>query len=387
MPSLVGSEMCIRDRQSTWGDFSIRALIIIQSRKRKRRSTLSNRKYLSISSSTKNYLHQPNILLMEPERENPQLIKLNVDILTNRRSSAMWFGFSFLILIVYLLTYALPAAFIEKVDSKYACAPSERSGLSICQPFHLYTNPTFYGELADLSNMNQFLVMEATPIKRMNMPENLEGVTLRLNYTFGFMEKKDKEDLTFDSFTIVTNHSLLINCYKDKDDCSTRFIFYEPQINYDHYVFMIRFFNTELVNTTLRDIDFKFWYVNAEYSLFLLLTKYMCFGISIIAFILYACRISKIGYESRVFEQRYLNWLGLALLLFNDPTYAMTILNPNIGNAVLSTMFIFTFYCLLILFWICQYERIYVENDRKSTKCLRWWKILTAVVSFDNLSI
>jgi len=80
--------------------------------------------------------------------------------------------------------------------------------------------------------------------------------------------------------------------------------------------------------------------------------------------------------EKLVFEQKYIRVLGILLLLFNDPIYASTILHPTLASAVFSSMFIITFVCGLLLFWIAAFQRVYRESTQVKSKALSLTKLV-----------
>eukprot|EP01017_Pseudomicrothorax_dubius_P031770 TRINITY_DN4091_c0_g1_i12.p1 TRINITY_DN4091_c0_g1~~TRINITY_DN4091_c0_g1_i12.p1 ORF type:complete len:209 (+),score=27.71 TRINITY_DN4091_c0_g1_i12:652-1278(+) len=117
-----------------------------------------------------------------------------------------------------------------------------------------------------------------------------------------------------------------------------------------------------------------------RYSQFLLMTRYSFLAASIVALIAFFHRLRKVDRKNRIFEQKYLLALSVALFFFNDPIFAVTLLSQSFIPALFSTIFVVTFYCLILLFWLVQLERVSKENERKGTKLMRAWKIVLIAV-------
>ena len=69
--------------------------------------------------------------------------------------------------------------------------------------------------------------------------------------------------------------------------------------------------------------------ISNKYTDFLLATRYFLVIFSLVACILYFRAINKIPKTKLVFEQKYIKWLSVMLILFNDPLYGATVLAPG----------------------------------------------------------
>jgi len=108
--------------------------------------------------------------------------------------------------------------------------------------------------------------------------------------------------------------------------------------------------------------------VNPRYTEFLLALRYVCLFISVLFAIYYWRSLRQMRGEKLVFEQKFIRVLGILLILFNDPICASTILKPTLAryffplkiyqfiSAVFSSMFVITFVCALLLFWIAAFQ-------------------------------
>jgi hypothetical protein len=74
--------------------------------------------------------------------------------------------------------------------------------------------------------------------------------------------------------------------------------------------------------------------------------------------------------------------LGIALLLFNDPFMAITLLLPNLASSFFSTFWQINFVTFLLLFWIVIFDSIVIDNNQKVTKAITRSKLILTFVIY-----
>lgn len=57
--------------------------------------------------------------------------------------------------------------------------------------------------------------------------------------------------------------------------------------------------------------------------------RYVFFGLAIIGCVLYMIRFVKIPETEKIIEQKLVAVASVLLIMFNDPFYPITVLNPN----------------------------------------------------------
>lgn len=118
------------------------------------------------------------------------------------------------------------------------------------------------------------------------------------------------------------------------------------------------------------------------YSEFLIWSRFACLVISIFFAIRYIKFYKTIKPHFITFEHKFIYYLTMMSILFNDPIYFITILNTNIFYLVLSNIFVVLFVVSLIVFWSVMIERIYKEPHSISTKLMTKKKIILSSISF-----
>ena len=131
-----------------------------------------------------------------------------------------------------------------------------------------------------------------------------------------------------------TNHSIQVSCDNKLGlECETKTIVYQPQIKQPNYFIIVNFTNGQNISDTISDVQMKIGFMNSNYTVFLISLKYACLGISMVAVSLYWLSVRRLGtWKNWVFEQKFILVLGVLLIFFNDPFYAITVLMPNMAR-------------------------------------------------------
>ena len=69
-------------------------------------------------------------------------------------------------------------------------------------------------------------------------------------------------------------------------------------------------------------------------------------------------------------------------MLFNDPFYQITILNPNPVSAFFSVFFMVDFVLALFFIWIIFLDRIHYEDGQKKTNLSFWKRAIYIIVTY-----
>ncbi len=112
----------------------------------------------------------------------------------------------------------------------------------------------------------------------------------------------------------------------------------------------------------LKGIEFDAEVVNKKFTNFSLVLRYTFLTLSIISGIFYLLFFFRTPAALRTFEHKYIAVFTVALVLFNDPFYFLTIYEANEFLACLSTFWVVLFATLLLLFWVIMFQRMTVEN-------------------------
>lgn len=155
---------------------------------------------------------------------------------------------------------------------------------------------------------------------------------------------------------------------KKNEKCDERWILYIPEITFKHVMFRIEFENGKDLKQKIDLKGASFIYINNKYTNFLLAVKYSFMAISLITCIAYFWRLKKLAQAHWVIEQKFILTLSVMLIMFNDPFYALTLLNPNMAGAFFSVLWIVNFLVTLFIFWIVALKRIVEDNANKITK-------------------
>lgn len=214
--------------------------------------------------------------------------------------------------------------------------------------------------------------------------------TLTLNYTSQIYPVDDKGDMLFSpgsSNNISNNNTIKIVCYADHLLCEDSIFVIYPQIFYSNYKVIISLTVNPEYYSIIKGFAFYADTQNPKYTKFLLSLRYVLLGLSIIGLLFYTINIFRVPWKVLTFEHRFIILLSVALVFFNDPIYAITILYSNISCAIVSTLFVTVFVSLLCFFWLIIVKRVVTEPTKPHTKLVGLWPILYSIVLFIMFSI
>ncbi|KRX05240.1 hypothetical protein PPERSA_06874 [Pseudocohnilembus persalinus] len=322
-------------------------------------------------------------------RNSPQLIKIMADNESNKRILCHWVSFFVLILFFYLMTFAVPDAIEEytpqSLDSD-SCPDNIQENFSyLCQDFSA-DNPEFGMVKFDLDKKNQFLIAELqfTRLGSENFSQKIQYqysyYSIDKSYNVNEEIKKEKES----SFTVKCDGN---NSDNSSSICEANWVIYIKDIKYDNVLLDIKFKNMDEWVDKMSLTSATFIYIRSQYTDFLIATKYSFMALSIVTFVLFYMRLKKLDKIHWIIEQKFILILSILLIFFNDPFYAITILEASPFMDFLSVFFIINFLVTVFIFWIIALKRIVEDNARKATKSFNIKLIIFGFVSWIFLII
>jgi len=321
---------------------------------------------------------------MQTQSNSHNLSRLKIDNIKPKWVTCIWLLFFLIMGVLFLLTLAVPDSVFQyrvlnscphdiNYNNKY-CEMQFRLDPSNNATF----NPFFPIFVTRKSEMNQFFTVDIVPDLQRGVLSGNSRLDMRLEFVLEVYELADNERDLGERLYRGPQHNITITCvrYNGEEICNDRTILYVNQINHKNYIMVIEVLNADQLKNELRGFDAFVTTIAEDYTEFLLALRYTCLGLSLIVAIYYWFQLRKMRGEKLVFEQKYIRVLGFLLILFNDPIYASTILHPTLASAVFSCMFIITFVCGLLLFWIAAFQRVYRESTQVKSKALSWPKLV-----------
>lgn len=152
------------------------------------------------------------------------------------------------------------------------------------------------------------------------------------------------------------------------------------------YYFKVEFKRTAALEEWIRGFDFEAYTVNKEYNMIATLLKIFLFVLSLVLTCLYCFNLRKLNQVRRAltFEQKYLQYLNLGLVMFYDPFGCAQIWYPSTFGLVWAGFWNALFLSAFFFFWLVMFRRIVYESvEEKETSKKIIWFLLFIVVVFD----
>lgn len=194
----------------------------------------------------------------------------------------------------------------------------------------------------------------------MNYTSTLYPLTEKGNWVF----TEDGEDV--ESVSSVSRMS--VSCRAGAPLCEPNYLMMVPTINTENIRLAVDLHMDYALSRLVTHSNFFMYTSNPRYTVYLLVLRYTLLLISLVSFVLYAWFYSKLKPENRTFEHRFILFLALALVLFNDPLYALTTFYGSAPLSVFSTLHIAMFMSALLFFWMVMFPRMTFEINRVNTR-------------------
>eukprot|EP01017_Pseudomicrothorax_dubius_P031774 TRINITY_DN4091_c0_g1_i20.p2 TRINITY_DN4091_c0_g1~~TRINITY_DN4091_c0_g1_i20.p2 ORF type:complete len:197 (+),score=30.86 TRINITY_DN4091_c0_g1_i20:40-591(+) len=163
---------------------------------------------------------------------NPQLIKLNVDMLTARKRTFLWILFAIVILFFYVLTLAIPDALRNREYIAGACPVQARPDSDACKPFDLQRHPVFVGLLTGMTEYHNFIFLKVQPIRKNTTGYAHTDITLTVYFDYTVNQVAADGVTVLQTIQSAKNHTISIKCLRGNDFCEERVIVYEPSVKF-----------------------------------------------------------------------------------------------------------------------------------------------------------
>jgi len=340
---------------------------------------------------------------MQTQSNNHNLSRLVIDNIKPKWVTCIWLFFFVLLGVLFLLVLAIPESVIRYTYNNTNSCPisGSTSRNQYCADFNLTAdkttsdyNPNFPIFFTGVEKKNQFFTVDIRPQVDKDYLSANTRLDMRLEFVLKVYELEADEISIKGLLYQGPQHNITITCDEDESDssdddgsddggassnilsCNRRTILYVNQINHENYLMVVDLINGASLKDELSTFKAYITTIDASYTDFLLALRYTCFAISILFAVYYWFALRKMRGEKLVFEQKFIRVLGILLLLFNDPIYASTILHPTLASAVFSSMFIITFVCALLLFWIAAFQRVYRESTQVKSRALSYPKLI-----------
>lgn len=94
----------------------------------------------------------------------------------------------------------------------------------------------------------------------------------------------------------------------------------------------------------------------------------ICLIVSIISGILYLNFLTNIPIVLKTFEHKYIGFLSVLLVFFNNPFYGFTLIYQNTVFIFIGNFLIVIYLSSIVVFWVIMFERIHRETIMISSK-------------------
>jgi len=159
-----------------------------------------------------------------------------------------------------------------------------------------------------------------------------------------------------------------VTCQSGSPSCESNYLLMVPTLDTANIRLAVDLNIDDALGKLVTYANFFMYTSNPKYTVYLLVLRYSLLLISLLSLFFYARFYFNLQQENRTFEHRFILFLAVTLVLFNDPLYALTTFYGSIPLAIFSTLHISMFMASLLFFWMVMFPRITFEINRVQTR-------------------
>lgn len=320
--------------------------------------------------------------MIETDIQSHRLVKVMADS-SNKRVllSIFCFGLALLVTMYVISAFAIPTTFFYIVGLDN-CPEDFSTFKGFCHSFSLRDDNVWESYLARFDKKNAFLVISGMVERDAEYLGVDTDIELDFKAIIIAVDDSGVAENDQDGFGNAKQHKLVVHCEKDSRYCEESGFVLNPRITSRNYYVSIQIELDSIYKPLVKGMRFFAKTQNPAYTSYLLGVRYACLIISLVFSSAYLLFFRQIKPEFKTFEHKFILVLSIALIFFNDPIYAATMLTASTWLTILSALFVVVFIGLLIFFWIVMVQRIHKESIRVTTQLINSRNVALGVATF-----
>jgi hypothetical protein len=259
-------------------------------------------------------------------------------------------------------------------------ASNPRADISTPCPVPSSCEVTWLGALTDMSPHHQMMWVEMEmerPVEKVTGRPALAFLEVTFPLQFAVNVTGVAADGTEQAVVRDSRHTAMVTCPAGSPVCRKLTLFTQPLVKWPTFRIVAAFSNPTAafasapIDATV-NMKFDMGFVSQAFTTFELGAKMFfvtCGGIFWLAYTVLLFTGPGVKDEatgarlSSTYEQRYVWFLGLFSILFNDPLFALAVDNPTIELAGFNAFCVVTFLAALLTFWLVQFDLARIQGE------------------------
>ena len=286
-------------------------------------------------------------------------IQLRLDHLPRKALFSVYFTAFCLVLGCVFGAFFAPQAFGRLKGTVYRCGeggvPGKEGGAmgtdGGCVPYSTEFVPKWVGTLDDVSPMNQFFVIYVDVYRDEVLAEAsvmTEEAELQLEVSLAGVIDSQESILLLPP----TPKPYSILCPPHSPFCGSLFLGYQSYLDYPAYTITLKVSNWSEAGKWLQKLEVTVRAVREQFSTFQITVKYTFFALAVVCSLCYLYQVLTVKVEQWSTETRGLVILSCSVVVFNDPTYFLSVNYPNFALTAVSVLSNVQFVAVLAYFWV-----------------------------------
>ncbi|XP_062850709.1 transmembrane protein 181 isoform X2 [Trichomycterus rosablanca] len=163
----------------------------------------------------------------------------------------------------------------------------------------------------------------------------------------------------------VHRKSRTLRCAPPEQKCDEIIVVHLGYLTYTQYQINVSLKDLEDLVQNIQNVTFMIKTYNPTFSQTEIWFRFVFVVMTFAVTCIFAHSLRKFSMRDWGMEQKWMSILLPLLLLYNDPFFPLSFLTNSWFPGTLDTFFQALFLCMLLLFWLCVYDGIRVQGERK----------------------
>ena len=278
--------------------------------------------------------------------------------IVSTRNKLIWLLLTVLGTVTYIAGYFFPQALKVNYQAPKSCPKTIYDVLGYsCDNFNTDTGSTFALEITNIVPENEFVALQGlvtlnNKAKGNDLPLQVEVSAYAVDDSYAIKavyNVKDPRTINFHCASPSSSSTAM---------CHPETFVEVVGLERDHYLFVVRFLNVDDSAAQMDSFRLVITSYNADFASYLGIFKIGLFAFAVIGFAIYKGYLSKISTEVTSSEQTYIGYMGLILILFDQPFFLYAPAEDNFFQDVYGVVTISAQSAILVLFWFVLVERL-----------------------------
>lgn len=296
---------------------------------------------------------------------------------------------------ILVLTKVLVPAIYLRVSGEAECPAHMNDFILFCHRLNLSKSTEWHSYALNLNRTNSILILGGRFVISDQLKRDTSNslpINLLVDYTasLAMFSRKMKWDMEYElqknplnlNQNVSIDSTMSVWCNQNDWNCKNNLLFLYPKIEDRNVRFSVNFALDSAVKPMFQSFDFFMYTSNPDYTMYQLFLRYSLVLVSFVSLVTYAIFYVNLLERNRTFEHKYILFLAVTLVLFNDPFYVISLFYGSVPVYLFQNIQMSLFLAYIVHFWMVMLQRIHRERNQSETAFMNCSTLVFSFVTF-----